>query len=89
MTITIDIANPTEDSLTFQWYWGIPQADFWRSVKSGSIPAAGYDDTVNLSFRIPNWGSTPFGNVFYVQLLDADGEVLDADVHGGLIVQVR
>lgn len=80
MTITIDIANPTEDSLTFQWYWGIPQDDFWHSVKSGSIPAAGYDDTVNLSFRIPNWGSTPFGNVFYMQLLDADGEVLDADI---------
>ncbi|MCK4306519.1 MAG: LamG domain-containing protein, partial [Candidatus Eisenbacteria sp.] len=24
MTITIDIANPTEDSVTFQWYWGVP-----------------------------------------------------------------
>ena len=46
---------------------------------SSSIPA-GYDDALDFSFTIPDWGSTPFGNVFYVQLLDASGEVLDGDV---------
>jgi hypothetical protein len=79
MTITIDINNPTENIVTFQWYWGVPQSDIWLPVTSVPIPA-GYNDTINISFSIPNWGSTPFGNVFYVQLLDGSGEVLDADV---------
>ena len=78
MTITIDIANPTEDIVTFQWYWGVPQYSIWVLVMSNPIPA-GYDDTLDFSFTILNWGPTPFGNVFYVQLLDANDEVLDAD----------
>ena len=78
MTITIDITNPTEDSVTFQWYWIVPQFSIWNTVMSVPLPA-GYDDTVDLSFTIPNWGSTPFGNVFYVHLLNKSGEVLDAD----------
>jgi hypothetical protein len=78
MTITIDIANPTEASVTFQWYWCVPQFSVCVPVMSVPIPA-GYEDTHDFSFTIPDWGSTPFGNVFYVQLLDADGEVLDAD----------
>ena len=79
MTISIDIVNPTEDSVTFQWFWGVPQYSIWLTVLSAPIPA-GYDDTHDFSFTIPNGGSTPFGNVFYVQLLDASDEVLDADV---------
>ena len=79
MTVTINISNPTEDSVMFQWYWGVPQYSIWRSVKSATIPA-GYANTLNFSFTIPNWGSTPFGNVFYVQLLDESSEVLDAEV---------
>lgn len=43
------------------------------------IPA-GSNDTINISFSIPYWGPKPSGNVFYVQLLDGSGEVLDADV---------
>ena len=43
--------------------------------------AAGYDETLDYSFAIPDWGATGFGNVFYVQLLDEDsgGEVWDLD----------
>lgn len=78
MNITIDIANPTEDEVTFQWYWAVPQFGIWRPVMSAPIPA-GYSDTLNFSYILPLFGPTPFGNVFYVQLLDADGEVLDAD----------
>jgi hypothetical protein len=78
MTITIDIANPTEASVTFQWYWCVPQFSVCVPVMSVPIPA-GYEDTHDFSFTIPDWGSTPFGNVFYVQLLDTSGEVLDAD----------
>ena len=78
MKVTINIVNPTEDSVTFQWFWVVPQFSVCVPVMSSSIPA-GYDDTHDFSFTIPNWGSTPFGNVFYVQLLDAGGEVLDAD----------
>ena len=78
MAITIDIANPIEDSVTFQWFWLVPQFSVCVPVMSVPIPA-GYDDTFDFSFSIPDWGLTPFGNVFYVQLLDASGEVLDAD----------
>nr|QNO52933.1 Ycf48-like protein [Methanosarcinales archaeon ANME-1 ERB6] len=79
ITITIDINNPTENIVTFEWYWGVPQSDIWLLVTSVPIPA-GYNDTINISFSIPNRGSTPSGSVFYVQLLDGSGEVLDADV---------
>lgn len=79
MTVTLYIANPTKDSVTFQWYWGVPQYRIWDCVMSAPIPA-GYDDTLDFSFTIPNWSPTPFGNVFYVHLLDASGEILDADV---------
>lgn len=79
MTVTLNIANPTEDSVTFQWYWGVPQYRIWLPVTTSAYIPAGYDDTVVLNFTIPDWGSRPFGNVFYVQLLDATGEVLDAD----------
>jgi parallel beta-helix repeat protein len=79
MTISIDLYNPTENIVTFQWYWGVPQSDIWLLVTSVPIPA-GYNDTINISFSIPNWGSTPSGSVFYVQLLEGSGEVLDADV---------
>jgi hypothetical protein len=78
MTVTINIANPTEESVKFQWYWVVPQFSICVPVMSVPIPAD-YDDTHDFSFTIPNWGSTPFGNVFYAQLLDASGEVLDAD----------
>ena len=78
MTITINISNPTEGSVTFQWYWGVHQYSIWTSVMSVPIPE-GYDDTHDFSFTIPDWGSTPFGNVFYVQLLNANGGVLDAE----------
>jgi parallel beta-helix repeat protein len=79
MTISIDIYNPTENIVTFEWYWGVPQSDIWLLVTSVPIPA-GYNDTINISFSVPNRGSTPSGSVFYVQLLDGSGEVLDADV---------
>ena len=78
MTITIDIANPTEDSVTFQWNWVVPQFSVCVPVRSAHIPA-GYYDTHDFNFTVPNWGPSHFGNVFYVQLLDASGEVLDAD----------
>jgi len=78
MTITLDISNPTEDSVTFQWYWGVPHYSIWSPVISSPIPPD-YDDTLDFSLTIPDWGPTSFGTVFYVQLLDARGEVLDAD----------
>ena len=84
MNIEIGIANPTEDSLTFQWYWLVPQFSVCLPVMSSSIPA-GYDETLEYSFAIPDWGATGFGNVFYVQLAEeagAGGEVLDVGTAG-------
>ncbi|MHC1578042.1 MAG: DUF2341 domain-containing protein [Candidatus Methanospirareceae archaeon] len=79
-TTTIKIANPTEENLTFQWFWVVPQYSVCVPVQSAEIPA-GYDETLGFTYTIPDWGSTTFGNVFYVQLLGggAGGEVLDAD----------
>lgn len=52
---------------------GCPKISFGcgvvRAVMSVPIPA-GYDDTLDFGFAIPEWGPTPFGNVFYVQLLE-------------------
>ncbi len=75
MTVAIEIANPTEESVTFQWFWGVPQYNIWAPVPVAfsQIPA-GYDETHDFNFTIPNWGATPFGNLFYVQLLGEESE---------------
>ena len=78
MIITINIVNPTEESVKFQWFWLVPKFSVCVPIMSVPIPA-GYDEMLDFRFTIPDWGLTPFGNVFYVQLLDASGEVLDAD----------
>ena len=80
LTATIKIANPSEEDLTFQWFWAVPQFSICVPVLSFPV-AAGYDETHDFNFTIPNWGATPFGNLFFVQLLDEDsgGEVWDLD----------
>lgn len=78
MTVTIDIANPTENRSTFEWYWQVPQFSICTPVMSVPIPA-GYEDTLDFRFTIPNWGPKPFGNAFYIHLLDKSGEIIDAD----------
>ena len=84
LTTTINIDNPTADDLTFQWYWLVPQFSVCVPVMSSPVPA-GYDETLEYSFAIPNWGATGFGNVFYVQLAEeagAGGAVLDVGTAG-------
>ncbi len=79
MTITISITNPTQKNVTFQCYWGIPQYTIWvPTVTSVPVPA-GYNSTFNFSIPVPYLGIMPSGNVFYVQLLNTSGEVLDAN----------
>ena len=82
-TTTLRIANPTEENLTFQWFWGVPQYSIWISVLSSPVPP-GYDETLGFTYTIPDWGATGFGNLFFVQLLDEEsggsgGEVLALD----------
>ncbi|MCW3128640.1 MAG: cytochrome c3 family protein [Methanophagales archaeon] len=78
MTVTISISNPTQNNVTFQCYWGVPQYIIWVLVTSVPVPA-GYDKTFNFSIPVPYLGLKPTGNVFYVQLLNTSGEVLDAN----------
>jgi hypothetical protein len=78
MTITLDIANPIEENVTFNWYWGVPQYSIWVPIMSVPIPG-GYDETFNRSIPTPCFGLKPPGNLFYVQLLNTSCEVLDAD----------
>ncbi len=88
MNVEIEVANPTEDRLALQWWWLVPQYSVCVPVTPipVSIPA-GYDETLEYSFAIPNWGATGFGNVFYVQLAEeagagGGGEVLDVGTAG-------
>ena len=86
MNVEIEVANPTEDRLALQWWWLVPQYSVCVPVTPipVSIPA-GYDETLEYSFAIPNWGATGFGNVFYVQLAEeagAGGAVLDVGTAG-------
>jgi parallel beta-helix repeat protein len=79
MTITISISKPTEDNVTFQWYWVVPQYNVSFPVMS-VFTSADYFGTFNLRIPTPGFGLKPPGNLFYVQLLDNTiGEVLDAD----------
>jgi len=80
MTVTLDIANPTEDSVTFEWYIGVPQLDIWVTYASVSIPA-GFDNSYTIPIPVGDWGPTPFGLVHYVHMLDpVSGDVLVQDV---------
>ena len=80
MTITIDIANPTSDPVTFEWYIGVPQRDIWVTYASAPI-SAGFDNTYTIPIPVGYWGPTPFGLVHYVHMLDpVSGDVLVQDV---------
>ena len=80
MTVTLDIANPTEDSITFEWYIGVPQLDIWVTYASTSIPA-GFDNSYTIPIPVGDLGPTPFGLVHYVHMLDpVSGDVLVQDV---------
>ncbi|MHC1635626.1 MAG: right-handed parallel beta-helix repeat-containing protein [Candidatus Methanospirareceae archaeon] len=81
MHISIEYNNPTTEDLKLQWYWCVPKFNVVAMVYSKSIPA-GTGDTIEIPFQIPHWTQwslPPFGNVFYVELLDESGKVLAAD----------
>ena len=79
MTITIDISNPTDSPVTFNWYLGVPQFEYWTQYYEGTVPA-GYEDTIEVPLPVGNWGSTSFVIVWYVDLqVPETGEILAAD----------
>lgn len=79
MTISMDIANPTEKSVTFEWYIGVPQLDIWVTYASAPIPA-GFNNSYTIPIPVGDWGPTPFGLVHYVHMLDpVSGDVLVQD----------
>ena len=75
----LEIDNPTTSPVTFNMYLGVPQMAYWGTIASASIPA-GFSYSDDLPFPVGDWGSTPFGMVWYVELTDGTGEVLDGDV---------
>ena len=80
MTVSLDIANPTSDPVTFEWYIGAPQLDIWVTYASAPIPV-GFDNSYTIPIPISDWGPTPFGLVHYVHMLDpVSGDVLVQDV---------
>ena len=78
MQVSIHIKNPMQSTLTFEWYAGVPQFSLWMPIHSMSVPP-GYDDTLVVEITIGEWGSSPFAALWYVHLLDQNGEVLDMD----------
>jgi len=80
MNITVEISNPTNSSVTFKWFVGIPQFEYWKKIHSMNIPA-GYHKTFTVPLHVEKWGEKPFSLVWYVDLQDPKtGQVLAADV---------
>jgi hypothetical protein len=80
MNVSIYISNPTNQSVTFRWFAGIPQFDFWTHVYRMPI-SPGFNQTLNTSIPVGDWGATPFAIVFYVDLQDTKTlQTLTADV---------
>lgn len=73
----LEIDNPTTSPVTFNWYLGVPQLAYWGTMASASIPA-GFSYSGDSTFPVGDWGPTPFGMVWYVELTDGTGEVLDS-----------
>jgi len=79
MAITLNIDNPTANTVTFDWYIEVPQSNKSILYKKGSI-APGYSNTHTIPIPVYNLGPSPFGLVHYVHLLDSgSGEVLAQD----------
>ena len=74
----LEIDNPTADPVTFNMYLGVPRFAYWGMKASASIPA-GFSYSDDLPFPVGDWGPAPFGMVWYVELTDGTGEVLDSD----------
>ena len=74
----LEIDNPTASPVTFNMYLGVPQMVYWGTIASAPIPA-GFSYSGNLPFLVGDWGPAPFGMVWYVELTDGTGEVLDSD----------
>lgn len=74
----LEIDNPTANPVTFNWYLGVPQFTYWGTIVSTAIPA-GFSYSGDLPFPVGDWGPTPFGMVWYVELTDGTDEVLDSD----------
>ena len=80
VTVTLDIANPTSNPVTLEWYIGVPQSDIWVTYASASIPA-GFENTYTIPIPVGDWGPTPFGLVHYVHMLNpVSGDILVQDV---------
>ena len=77
MTVTINITSPSPH--TFEWFIGIPQFDIWAKVANVPIPA-GFDSSYTIPIPVGDWGTTSFGIVHYVHLLDPDDIVVVTDV---------
>ena len=88
MNVEIEVENPTEDRLALEWWWLVPEYSVCVGLTAMplSVPA-GYDETLEYSFAVPELGAKWFSNAFFVQLAEteagggegAGGEVLDAD----------
>jgi len=76
MEVSINIDNPSVEEEMFEWYLVKPQFDYCLPVHKMLIPAV-YEDTIDVQIEIGEWGSSPFAALWYVHLLDQNGEALD------------
>lgn len=79
MLITVDISNPTDSPVIFNWFVGAPTLKFWKQVDKKEL-SAGYEGTLEMKLHVDEWSKTPFGIVWYADLQDSEtGQVLAAD----------
>ena len=80
MNVALRISNPTNSTLTFNWFAGIPQFEFWTQLYSTPV-SPGFNQSLNTTLQVGDWGATPFGLVFYVDLEEPETlQPLTADV---------
>ena len=73
MKINIRISNPADDTqtLSFEWYLGIPEYDLWAEMAATPINLPpGYDQTFTASIPVGDWGTESFSGCHIVSLTD-------------------
>lgn len=79
MKVTININNPSANSVVFEQYAIVPQKSLTKLIKKMTVPS-GNTTTLTTLLTVGNWSSKPFGALWYVHLLNStSGDILAQD----------
>ena len=77
MQVSMRILNPSDSSVTFDWYLVIPKFKLSIPITTAAIPS-GYDSVHDIPITIGSWGAESFGAIWYASLTDESG-IIDQD----------